>query len=204
MLSKHYDLSNALKRDQVIWVNAYKEKSDVGEILETKTTLNKILARFLYKFAFKPNMTTNFITQDLDVPLTLTRLKPQSFFEQAPSIADKEEMSQFRNFLGHRSMKEVKAFPLHEYTARIHSLHNKMVLLKSLIHYGSVDAIKSNIDSDAFSYKNLFNNELPYFKDNQYCFGSLEGISTRPKDLCLRVLQSDYGDESSRELNTEL
>ncbi len=187
---KHFDLTAVLKRDYVGVLDFYDESSDIAEMVEKKKTssLNKVFLKFLFKFVYKPNMNINFITYDLVQPLSLTTMKPKQFFNEAQYVPKKEEMNQYRNFLGHRAMKKLKPSNWHEYTARIHSLHNKMILLKSLIHYGSIDEINNNLNSDDFSHKNLFNDELPYFERGHYCFSTLEGILARPKDLCLRII----------------
>lgn len=189
----HHDLARGFKRDYVIWVDVVRTKHEISEVLQKKefSFLTKFYLKILYKFAYKENMTINYVTEDLYVPLRLTSLEPDVFFKEAQNIPKKERMNKFRNFLGRRAFDKHVPFTLHEYIARIHSLHNKMNLLKTQIHFGSMESVKEAIQAAEFPHKNLFNNELPYFEENNFCFSTLEGIRARPKDLCLKVVNEN-------------
>jgi hypothetical protein len=202
----HHDLARGFKRDHVIWVDVIRTKHEITDALKKKKAsfLTKFYTKFLYKLAYKENMTINYVTEDLVAPLKLTTLKANEFFKEAQNMPKKERMNKFRNYLGRKAFNKHVPFTLHEYIARIHSLHNKMNLLKSLFHFGSIEAMKQTTESTEFPHKNLFNDELPYFEENNYCFSTLEGIRTRPKDLCLRVLPSNTVSELSIEFNAEL
>jgi hypothetical protein len=64
-----------------------------------------------------------------------------------------------------------------------------MILLKSLINYRTIEHVKKAIKTNDFGYRNIFNDELPYFGDGMYCFNSIESEVVKPKDICLKILK---------------
>ncbi len=201
----HHDLTGPYKRDYVIWVNAYADASNLTNIIKDKNAsfLKKYIVAQLYKYVYKPNMTTNYITSDLTRPISLTTLPADLFFQRAQTHPPKKAMSQLRNFLGHRALNKVKPSPLYEYTARIHSLHNKMILLKALFDFGDIETLQAALNQPKFPHKNLFNKQPPTIENDHFCFGTLLGIRNRPKDLCLKVVgeHSNNGNTTATDLN---
>ena len=63
-----------------------------------------------------------------------------------------------------------------------------MILLKSLIKYGSIKSTDNALSNKDFVFKSVFNDELPYFEDSLYCFNSIDSKHVETKHKCLKVL----------------
>jgi len=187
---KHHDLSAVFKRDYWFWVEFVRKKIDFNKLLENKKThiLNKLFGQVFIRFIYKPNMTINHVTEDIHLPVMLTVLNPMDFYKRARDIPKKQPTSRFRNFLIWRAFKEPKKITFQDYTARIHSLHNKMRLLKNLFFSGSVTAMTADIESGQVRYTSLFDGSLPYVDDEKMCFNSISRVAAHDEYICLSIM----------------
>lgn len=190
-LSKiHTDLTKAFKRDYVTYLEMFSNYVSIKKILKKKERLwlNSQIVKVLYKFVYKPNNTINYLVDDIARILILTKLNPKEFIEQVNRKLKINKPNKIKNYLGNYYVKPHKINYYVDYIARLHSLHNKMILLKSLIKYGSIQSTQKALSNSEFEFMNIFNGELPYFEDSLYCFNSIESKEVKPKDRCLKIL----------------
>ena len=185
----HHDLTPALKRDFTLYTDTFSDYVSMNKIIEKNNNIwfNNILYKILMKFVYKQNLTLNTITKKFSEHLLITRLSAREFFDEIPFVQN-NDFNKWRNYFGSYLLKSYKTATYEDYTARIHNLHNKMILLKSLINHGTIEQVKKAIESNKIEYKNIFNDDLPYFENNLYCFSSIESDVVKLKDRCLRVL----------------
>jgi len=190
LTKKHKDLTKALKRDYVIYLEMFSNIVSIKKTLKKKERLwlNSQIVKVLYKFVYKPNNTINYLVDDIARILSLTKLPPKEFIKQVNRKSTINKPNKVKNYLGNYYVKPHEINYYVDYIARVHSLHNKMILLKSLIKYGSIKSIDGALSSKDFGFKNIFNDELPYFEDSLYCFNSIESKYVETKHKCLKVL----------------
>jgi len=186
----HTDLAKALKRDYVLYLEMFTNFVSIKKTLKKKERLwlNSQIVKVLYKFVYKPNNTINYLVDDIARVLILTKLNPKEFIEQVNRKLTINKPNKIKNYLGNYYVKPHKINYYVDYIARLHSLHNKMILLKSLIKYGSIESTDNALSHNEFGFKNIFNDELPYFEDNLYCFSSIESKNLETKHKCLKIL----------------
>ncbi|MFC3194082.1 hypothetical protein ACFODZ_07500 [Marinicella sediminis] len=187
---QHHDLTEAFIRDYDYWVWLVSQWFNADDLFKEKKTsfFNKFLGKVIFKYLYKPNMTTNYVVEDIEFPAKLTVLDPDDFWREVKNVPEKKRTNKFRNFLVWRAFKKPNKIQHHQYTARIHSLHNKMRLLKNLFASGSVEAMVLSLESGQVPHTNVFDGSLPYVGDGTQCFTSISLVAADEELICLSIL----------------
>ena len=182
----HFDLCETMKIEYVMHVHFLIENDFSGKFIKKDANwYKKFVGEIIYKLIYKKNMAINFITSDFENLIPMCQMDAQEFAKFIKTPKEKKKINRLRNYLGHKIFNDLPMPQFYDYFARIHSLHNKMILLKSIMNTGSKKIIENKMTSGV---TNLYNNEPPYVEDQQYCFSGIKDLQYRPQDICLKLL----------------